>query len=113
MDNLFQLQLVSCQDNASVLSESELTELMQLVPEWQIVEHEGVKRLERSFKFKSFAQAMNFMHRVGELAETEGFHPTLLMEWGRVTVTWWAHKVHGLQRSDFVMAAKTDGLYMN
>ena len=49
--------------------------------------------------------------RVGELAEEEGHHPALLTEWGRTTVTWWTHKIRGLHRNDFIMAAKTDELY--
>jgi len=49
-------------------------------------------------------------NRVGALAEAEGHHPALLTEWGRVTVTWWTHKIRGLHRNDFIMAAKTDGL---
>jgi len=46
--------------------------------------------------------------RVGELAESEGHHPSLLTEWGRVRVMWYTTKIKGLHRNDFVMAAKTD-----
>ncbi|MDF3015185.1 MAG: pterin-4-alpha-carbinolamine dehydratase, partial [Thermomicrobiales bacterium] len=45
-----------------------------------------------------------------ELAEEEGHHPALLTEWGKVTVSWWSHKIRGLHRNDFIMAAKTDAL---
>ena len=48
---------------------------------------------------------------IAELAEKEGHHPALLTEWGRTTVTWWTHKIKGLHRNDFVMAAKTDELF--
>jgi 4a-hydroxytetrahydrobiopterin dehydratase len=75
------------------------------------VEREGIKRLERTFKFKNFVQALAFTNKVGELAEAEGHHPAILTEWGKVTVTWWTHKIRGLHRNDFVMAAKTDRLY--
>ena len=44
------------------------------------------------------------------MAEEEGHHPALLTEWGRMTVTWWTHKISGLHRNDFIMAAKTDEL---
>src|SRR5262249_11555034 len=57
------------------------------------------------------AQALAFTNAIGELAEAEGHHPALLTEWGRTTVTWWTHKIKGLHRNDFVMAAKTDELY--
>ena len=75
------------------------------------MEQDGIKRLERVFKFPDFAQALAFTDKVGELAEAEGHHPAILTEWGKVTVTWWTHKVKGLHRNDFIMAAKTDPLY--
>ena len=71
----------------------------------------GVRRLERVFAFKDFAQALAFTNQVGELAEAEGHHPAILTEWGRVTVTWWTHKINGLHRNDFIMAAKTEAVY--
>jgi 4a-hydroxytetrahydrobiopterin dehydratase len=74
------------------------------------VEHKGIKRLERTFKFKDFAQALAFTNKVGELAESEGHHPAILTEWGKVTVAWWTHKIKGLHQNDFAMAAKTDRL---
>ncbi|PYN58661.1 MAG: 4a-hydroxytetrahydrobiopterin dehydratase [Candidatus Rokuibacteriota bacterium] len=77
---------------------------------WQLLDREGIARLERVFHFPSFADALAFTNRVGALAEAEGHHPALLTEWGRVTVTWWTHKIRGLHRNDFIMAAKTDGL---
>jgi len=88
-----------------------VAELRQEVPAWAVVEREGVPRLERTFSFRNFAEALRFTNRVGELAEEEGHHPALLTEWGKVTVAWWTHKIRGLHRNDFVMAAKTDRLY--
>jgi len=82
------------------------------VPDWQIVERDGIKRLERVFKFKEFAEALAFTNRVGAPAEEENHHPALLTEWGKVTVTWWTHKIRGLHRNDFIMAAKTGRLYV-
>ena len=81
------------------------------VPEWQIIERDGVKQLERVFQFPDFVQALAFTNRVGAIAEAEGHHPALLTEWGKVTVTWWTHKIKGLHRNDFIMAAKTDEVY--
>ncbi len=88
-----------------------MAELRREVPAWAVVEREGVPRLERTFPFRNFAEALRFTNRVGELAEEEGHHPALLTEWGKVTVAWWTHKIRGLHRNDFVMAAKTDRLY--
>ncbi len=60
------------------------------------------------FKFKDFVQAGAFTNKIAEIAEQEGHHPAILTEWGKVTVTWWTHKIKGLHRNDFIMAAKTD-----
>jgi 4a-hydroxytetrahydrobiopterin dehydratase len=65
------------------------------------------------YSFNNFVEAIAFTNRVGELAEEENHHPALLTEWGKVTVTWWTHKIRGLHRSDFIMAAKTDKYYQS
>jgi len=93
------------------LTDAEIVKLQPQVREWQVAEREGVKRIERVFKFKNFAEALSFTDRVGALAETQGHHPVILTEWGRVTVTFWTHKIRGLHANDFIMAAKTDKLY--
>jgi 4a-hydroxytetrahydrobiopterin dehydratase len=80
------------------------------VADWEIVEREGIKRLERVFEFDDFAQALAFTNQVGALAEREGHHPAIVTEWGKVTVTWWTHKIKGLHQNDFAMAAKTNRL---
>ena len=75
-----------------------------------MVVRDGIKRLERSFGFRDFVQALAFTNQVGEVAENEGHHPSILTEWGRVTVTWWTHETKGLHQNDFGMAMKTDRL---
>jgi 4a-hydroxytetrahydrobiopterin dehydratase len=87
-----------------------LPALRAQVPDWQVVEREGIRRLERTFRFPDFASALAFTNQVGALAEAEGHHPAILTEWGRVTVSWWTHAIRGLHRNDFIMAAKTDAL---
>ena len=92
------------------MTDAEIAELQPQVSDWELVELDGIKRLRRAFPFDDFAQALAFTGAVGELAESEGHHPALLTEWGRTTVTWWTHKIRGLHRNDFIMAAKTDEL---
>ena len=92
------------------MTEAEIAELRPEVRDWRLLERDGIARLERVFQFASFADALAFTNRVGALAEEQGHHPALLTEWGRVTVTWWTHKIRGLHRNDFIMAAKTDAL---
>lgn len=70
--------------------------------------HTGHHRISRTFVFPDFAGALEFANRVGEIAETEGHHPDLLVAWGRVEVTIWTHKLNGLTESDFILAAKID-----
>ena len=111
METLTRERCVACRRDAPTLTDDEIAELRPQVPDWELVEPEGVKRLTRTFAFPDFAQALRFTTRVGELAEEEGHHPALLTEWGRTTVSWWTHKIKGLHRNDFIMAAKTDQLY--
>ncbi len=93
------------------LTQEEIRRHMMDVPGWEVVEEEGEMRLRRAFKFKDFAGALAFTNRVGAIAEQADHHPALLTEWGKVTVTWWTHKVRGLQLEDFVMARRTGELY--
>ncbi len=97
-----------CRAGAPTVTAEEMEALRPQVPAWDVVERDGVPRLERVFAFKDFAQALAFTNRVGAIAEAQGHHPALLTEWGRVTVGWWTHTIRGLHRNDFVMAAKTD-----
>lgn len=111
MERLSDEKCVACRRDAPTVTDDELAELRPRVPDWELLELEEVPRLRRTFSFDDFATALEFTNRVGAIAETEGHHPALLTEWGRVTVTWWTHKIRGLHRNDFVMAAKTDELY--
>lgn len=97
-----------CRRGAPTVTAEEMQELKPQVPDWNVVEIDGVPRLERVFEFPDFVQALAFTNRVGQIAEEQGHHPALLTEWGRVTVGWWTHKIRGLHRNDFVMAARTD-----
>jgi 4a-hydroxytetrahydrobiopterin dehydratase len=108
---LAEQKCVACRRDAPTVTDTEITELQPQVPDWELIEVDGVKRLRRVFTFDDFAQALRFTDEVGAIAEDEGHHPALLTEWGRVTVSWWTHKIRGLHRNDFIMAAKTDELY--
>lgn len=111
MPSLLQMKCVACREGEPTVTEAEIAQYRSQVPEWKIVERESIKRLERVFKFKDFVQSLAFTNKIGALAEAEGHHPALLTEWGRVTVTWWTHKIRGLHQNDFIMAAKTDQRY--
>jgi 4a-hydroxytetrahydrobiopterin dehydratase len=110
MEPLNKMKCEACRRDSPKATQEELAELLPQVANWNLIEREGINTLERIFTFKGFAEALNFTNQVGHLAESEGHHPALLTEWGRVTVTWWTHKIKGLHRNDFIMAAKTDAL---
>ena len=105
------MKCVACRRGEPTLTDGEIAAYRDQVPDWEVVEVDGVKRLRRVFAFPDFASALRFTDRSGRVAEEEGHHPALLTEWGRTTVSWWTHKIGGLHRNDMIMAAKTDDLY--
>lgn len=108
MSLLNQQKCEACRADSLPVTSEETAEFSKKIPGWNLVEADGEKRLQKAFKFKNFAEALAFTNRVGSLAEEQNHHPALLTEWGVVTVTWWTHKIHGLHRNDFIMAARTD-----
>ena len=113
MVELVRMKCEACRRGTPTVTPEEARELRTQTPEWTLVERDGIQRLERSFDFPTFAEALTFTSAVGAVAEREGHHPALLTEWGKVTVTWWTHKIRGLHRNDFIMAAKTDALFFS
>ena len=79
----------------------------EIGPEWRVV---AQHHLEREFKFRNFREALDFTNRVGALAESQNHHPDIYLAWGKVKLTLWTHKIDGLTESDFVFAAKVNGL---
>ena len=110
MNNLTQQKCIACRGGDPSLTDAEIAELLPQVADWQIVEKDGIKRLERVFKLKNYADALEFTNKIAAIAEAEDHHPLIVLEWGRVTVQWWTHVVKGLHKNDFIMAAKTDQL---
>lgn len=108
MSKLTEMKCTACRGDSPRATDAEINEFMRVIPDWKIEERGGVKQLERVFQFDDFKQALDFTNRIGDLAEAEDHHPALLTEWGKVTVTWWTHKVKGLHQNDFIMAAKSD-----
>jgi len=100
----------ACRVGAPRVEPTQQAELLQQIPQWQVVNENGIEQLQRVFSFPNFVAALAFTNAVGALAEQHHHHPALLTEWGRVTVRWWTHKIEGLHRNDFVLAAKTDRL---
>ena len=110
MSELKETQCEACRSDAPTATPEEKKTLHEEIPQWQIVEVGGVEQLHRRFSFKNFQQALDFTNQVGELAEREQHHPAITTEYGAVTVAWWTHKIGGLHKNDFIMAAKTDSI---
>ncbi len=110
MTDLYRMKCVACRAGEPRLSDDEIQMLHPQIPDWVVKAVDGVNRLERVFKFKNFAQALEFTNKVGAIADEEDHHPRIITEYGKVTVDWWTHKIGGLHKNDFIMAAKTDQL---
>jgi 4a-hydroxytetrahydrobiopterin dehydratase len=111
MNDLASQKCVACRGGDPSLTDAEIAELMPNVPEWQLVVRDGIPQLQRIFKFKNYAQSLEFANKVAAIAEEQDHHPLIMLEWGRVTVQWWTHVVKGLHKNDFIMAAKTDEVF--
>ncbi len=106
MSKLAEKKCVPCEGGTPTLPENEQLRLQQQLNDgWRI---EDQHHLVRNFKFKNFKDALNFTTRVGEVAENEGHHPTIVLDYGKVKVLTWTHKAGGLTENDFILAAKID-----
>ena len=109
-ENLSKGSCEACRIDAPKVTNSEIESLMPQIPSWSILENDDIKRLVWSFAFLDYDQTVNFANSVAKLAEEEDHHPEIIIEWGKVTVSWWSHKIKGLHMNDFICAAKTDEL---
>jgi len=106
MGELTDRSCVPCQRGVPALEAGAIDALArELSPGWVVVDGH---HLEKSYEFNGFRDALDYVVRVGELAEAEGHHPDIYLAWGKVTLTIWTHKVDGLTESDFILAAKAD-----
>jgi len=110
-DELSEKTCSACRVGAPQVTEAELVDALIKLPEWSVISVDGVKQLTRAYKFKNFVSALEFTNQVGAVAEEFNHHPALLTEWGKVTVSWWTHKIKGLHENDLIMAAKTEKLF--
>ena len=108
---LSQSSCEACRADAPFLDEKEIEDLLPQISSWTVFEQDGIKRLVCSFAFLSYEDSIKFTNQVAKLAEEEDHHPEILLEWGKVTVTWWSHKIKGLHKNDFICASKTNLLF--
>ena len=108
MPGLADKTCVPCKGGVPPIKGEDLRKLMQQVPQWKAVNEHHVTR---AYTFPDFKKALDFVNRVGDVAEEQGHHPDILLAWGKAEVTLWTHKIDGLTESDLIMAAKIDKLY--
>ena len=113
MELLVDLKCVACRADSPRVTEEEITQYQPQIADWQLIGHEGMPKLQRSFPCSPYTKALKFTQMVGELADAEDHHPAILTEYNKVTVTWWTYAIDGLHRNDFIAAAKTNQLYQN
>ena len=106
--SLAEQECIPCKGGIPPLKPDEIERLLTQLEGWQAVE---AHHLSKEYGFKNFAEALAFVNRVGELAESVGHHPDLHLAWGKVRVEIWTHKINGLSTSDFIFSAKADRLY--
>src|SRR2546428_12537518 len=107
MPELASKNCVPCRGGVPPLKGPELATLAKQVEGWSVPDEH---HLTKAYKFPDFRTALEFVNRVGALAEAQGHHPDLYLAWGKVEVKIWTHKIDGLTESDFILAAKIDQL---
>ena len=100
----------ACRIGAPVLTDKEIEQLLPQIPSWIVSEQDGIQTLICSYAFLNYEDSVKFTNEVANLAEQEDHHPEIILEWGKVTVVWWSHKIMGLHKNDFICAAKTDSI---
>ena len=110
MSDLVKQKCEACRADAPRVTDDELPDLLKQIPDWQPITTESVLKLNKVFNFGNYEEAVSFTNKIVELAEEEDHHPAILLEWGKVEVTWWTHKIGGLHKNDFIAASKTDQL---
>jgi len=89
-------------------NKKEISEYQGKIPGWEVINENGLDKLQREYFFKDYLAILDLCHKIGMIAEQVNHHPVLHLEWGKLTVTWWTHVIGGLHKNDFIMAAKCD-----
>ena len=102
-------QCVPCRGGVPPVEPAKAKELLVQLEQGWAFNTQG--HLEREYSFKNFAEALEFVNKVGAIAEDQGHHPDLFLAWGKCKVEIWTHKIQGLTESDFFFAAKADRVF--
>jgi 4a-hydroxytetrahydrobiopterin dehydratase len=103
--SLARKECVPCKGGVPPLKGKELKQLNEQIDGWDVIEEH---HLSKTYKFSNFVKALEFVNKVGSIAEQQGHHPNIFLTWGKVRIEIWTHKIDGLTESDFIFAAKID-----
>ncbi|PNX50685.1 MAG: 4a-hydroxytetrahydrobiopterin dehydratase [Thermoplasmata archaeon M9B2D] len=106
--DLANLKCVPCRGGIPPLIDLKIKQMLPAVPGWERIKEDGVDKIRRKYKFKNFVEAMEFTNGVAEIAEEQGHHPDIYIQWNIVELTLWTHAIKGLHENDFILAAKID-----
>ena len=106
--DLANLECVPCRGGIPPLIDLKIKQMLPAVPGWERIKEDGVDKIRRKYKFKNFVKAMEFTNKVAEIAEDQGHHPDIFIQWNIVELTLWTHAIKGLHENDFILAAKID-----
>ena len=109
MNDLSSQSCEACQIDAPKVPQDQIQILLSEINGWVLIE-KPINKIQKVFSFKSYKDSVDFSNKVASLADDEDHHPQIVLEWGKVTVIWWSHKIEGLHKNDFICAAKTDKL---
>ena len=109
MNDLSSQSCEACQIDAPKVPQDQIQILLSEINGWILID-EPINKIQKIFSFKNYKDSVDFSNKVASLADDEDHHPQIVLEWGKVTVIWWSHKIEGLHKNDFICAAKTDKL---
>ncbi len=103
--NLLDQKCVPCEGGVDPMTKMDAESMRDFhVKDWEI--SDDAKHISKKFKFKDFKDALEFVNKVGAIAESEGHHPDIELGWGKVNITLTTHAIGGLSQNDFIVAAK-------
>jgi len=107
MGDLSKQTCEACSSGAKPLTKDEIQHYLREVDDWELIEEAGIQKLKRVFLTLNYTKSIDFTIEVARMAERADHHPQLIVDYGTVAVIWWSHKIKGLHKNDFIMAAKT------
>lgn len=111
MNNLTSKKCIPCSVDIPPMEGTKAKELIKELPHWELFEKDNTLRIKKDFKFRNFKEALNFVNKVGVIAEAEGHHPNInLHDWNKVEIENYTHKINGLHENDFILAAKIENI---